>query len=132
MEKKTKLGTSSAIVTCVPRPCTGHKAKMKIFAQAGASTAVINQAIIRDLSAGAKYIFQGFNPLRNLWMENLPGRKFVRTVTLWKMNAFKKRNFAQAMIMTSLCIASHLQDFLLSISEFIQVFSHHLTTPFSR
>jgi len=28
---KKKLGASTAIVTCIPRACTGHKAKMKMF-----------------------------------------------------------------------------------------------------
>lgn len=40
-----------------PDPARVTKQKWRCFAQTGAGTAVINQAIIRDLSAGAKYMF---------------------------------------------------------------------------
>lgn len=101
---KASIATGAAF----PAPAWVTKQNWSCFVEAGAGTAVINQAIIRDLSAGTKYMFQGFNPLRNLGMENLSSREFIKAASLWMMNAYKKRNFHQAGTMTSLSTASHL------------------------
>lgn len=55
--KKINWVLPQPLLHAFPDPARVTKQKWRCFAQTGAGTAVINQAIIRDLSAGTKYMF---------------------------------------------------------------------------